>query len=184
VGQNAGRNEEHVDINIKAVEQAVAAEMARIAQEEFDPREMLEKAVQKRINDVFTACAEKQIADAVNAAIREGFDHEYCRVNTFGNPVGNQTTIRKELDRMIAEYWNTKVDRNGKPSDGYGVVMTRAEWTMAQMVASDFKGEMQQHVVNIAGGLKDGLRKTLHATINELLAGVLRVQTVDDSEAL
>jgi hypothetical protein len=172
-----------MNIDMKSVEQAVAIEMARLAQEELDVTEMLRKAVDKRINEVFTECAERQIADAVNSAIREGFDHEYCRVNTFGQKASHPTTIRKELDRMIAEYWNAKVDKNGKPSDGYGEKMTRAEWTMAQMVASDFKGEMQQHVANVAGGLKDGLRKTLHSTVNELLSGVFRVRSADDKTA-
>jgi hypothetical protein len=169
-----------MNIDIKSVEQAVAVEMARIAQEEINPHDMLAKAVEKHINNVFAECAEKQIADAVNAAIQAGFDHEYCRVNSFGQRSGQPTTIRKELEKMIAGYWDAKVDKHGKPSDGYGEKTTRAEWIMMQLVASDFKGEMKQHVVDVAGGLKDGLRKTLHETINELLSGVFHVRSKDD----
>ena len=172
-----------MNIDMKSVEHAVAIEMARLAQEELDPTEMLRKAVDKRINDAFTECAERQIADAVNAAIRDGFDHEYCRVNSFGQNASAPTTIRKELDRLVAEYWNTKVDKHGKPSDAYGCSSTRAEWIMMQLVASDFKGQMTQHVANVAGGLKDGLRKTLHETVNELLSGVFHVRSADDKNA-
>ena len=169
-----------MDIDIKSIERAVAAEMARIAQDEFDPREMLAKAVQTRIDNVFTECAEKQIADAVNAAIQAGFDHEYCRVNAYGQQSGKPTTIRKELENQIHDYWNAKVDSNGKTSDGYGAKLTRAEWVMTQMVASDFRGEMAQHVANVAGALKDELRKTLHGTVNQLLLGVFKVKSGDD----
>ena len=48
------------------------------------------------------------------------------------------------------------------------------------MCADDFKGQMQQHVVNVAGGLKDELRKSLRKTLDELLSGVFRVKTKDD----
>jgi hypothetical protein len=172
-----------MNIDMKSVEQALVVEMARMAQEEIDPSEMLRKAIEKRINEVFTECAERQIADAVNAAIRDGFDREYCRVNSFGQNASAPTTIRKELEKLVADYWNTKVDKNGKPSDAYGCSSTRAEWVMMQLVASDFKGEMQQHVANVAGGLKDGLRKTLHKTVNELLSGVFHVRTADDKNS-
>ena len=172
-----------MNIDIKSVEQAVAKELAQIAREEIDPHKMLAEAVEERINAVFTECAEKQIADAVNAAIQAGFDHEYCRVNSFGQKSGQSTTIRKELEVLLSGYWNTKVDASGKPSDSsYGNRMTRAEWTMTQLVASDFKGEMKHHVVNVAGGLKDGLRKTLHETVNELLSGVFHVRSTDDAK--
>ncbi len=172
-----------MNIDMKSVEQAVAIEMARLAREELDPTEMLRKAIEKRINEVFTECAERQIADAVNAAIRDGFDREYCRVNAWGEKASPPTTIRKELERLVADYWNAKVDKNGKPSDAYGCSSTRAEWIMMQLVASDFKGEMNQHVANVAGGLKDGLRKTLHETVNELLSGVFHVRSADDKNA-
>jgi hypothetical protein len=171
-----------MNIDMKAVERALVEEMARIAQEEIDPSEMLRQAIEKRINEIFAECAERQIADAVNAAIRDGFDREYCRVNAFGQKASAPTTIRKELERLVANYWNTNVDKNGKPSDAYGATSTRAEWIMMQLVASDFKGEMKQHVADVAGGLKDGLRKTLHATVNELLSGVFHVRSADDNK--
>ena len=141
----------------------------------------VKKAVDTRIDGIFKTVADTQIATAVSAAIAQGFEHEYARVNSFGEKEGKPTTIRKELERVIAGYWNQKVDRNGKSSDSsYSGEMTRAEWTMLQLVAADFKGEMKQHIVNLGGSLKDALRAELHTTVNHLLSEVFHVNSADD----
>jgi hypothetical protein len=169
-----------MDIDIDRVEKAVAAEITRYALDQINPIEMLEKAVQARINQVFEERAEDAINTAVNNAIREGFEHVYCAVDCFGRPAGEPTTIRAELAKLVAGYWNARVDRNGKPTDRYGENTTRAEWIMAKMCADDFQGHMAQHVANVGGGLKDELRKSLRATLDDLLSRVFRVQTQND----
>ena len=149
---------------------------------EEDLYSRVKHAVDERIDRLFKATVDAQITAAIEAAITQGFEREYCRVDPFGQREGKPTTIRRELERMIGGYWNESVDNQGKPASGYGAKMNRAEWMMTQLVAADFKGEMQQHVVNIGGALKDKLRASLHETVNRLLSETFHVNSAEDQE--
>lgn len=169
-----------MELNQERIEAAIVAEVAQriIGEDELFSR--VRTAVDTRINQLFKDSADAQIRAAIDAAIKDGFDREYTRVNSFGEREGNATTIRKELQKVIGGYWNEKVGRDGKPSN-YGDV-TRAEWVMSALVADDFNGQMKQHVVNVGGALKDQLRASLHETINELVSGVFKVNSAGDRE--
>lgn len=171
-----------MQINQEKIEQAIIEQaVAEIVREdEFAVR--IQKEVDARIDKLFKDRAEAQIDAAINDAIRNGFDREYCRVTAWGEKDGAPTTIRKQLEKVIGDYWNVKVSKDGKPiTNSYDSGITRAEWIMSKIVADDFNEQMKQHVVNIAGGLKDNLRRSLHETVNELLSGVFKVKSVDDA---
>lgn len=171
-----------MQINQERIEKAIVEEAVRniVNEDEFANR--VKRAVDSRIGAMFKEKADAQIEAAINDAIRNGFDREYCRVTSWGERDGAPTTIRKELDKVIGDYWNARVDSNGKPStNSYGTHITRAEWVMSKIAADDFNAQMKQHVVNIAGGLKDNLRRSLHETVNELLSGIFKVKSVDDA---
>ena len=169
-----------VEINQALIENAIIEQAVDQIADSNNLREQVRAAVDARINKLFNEQADAQINEAVAVAIRAGFDHEYHRVSSFGEKTSGPTTIRKELEKVIADYWNTQVDKNGKPSTGYGDRTTRAEWLMSRMVADDFNAQMKQHVVNVAGGLKDELRRSLHGTVNDLLSTVFKVKSEDD----
>lgn len=173
-----------MELNQTRIEDAVVQEVADRLIDEDRLRNRVHAAVDQRIANHFETIANAQITAAIEAAIKGGFEHEYCRVNSFGQPQGEPTTIGRELEKMIAGYWNTKVDKHGKPdSSSYGEKLTRAEWIMAQMVATDFSGAMKQHVANLGGTLKDKLRLELHQTVNKLLTEVFHVRTASDENA-
>ena len=170
-----------MQINQERIEAAIVEEAVQhlVSEDEFANR--IKRAVDARIDALFKEKADAQIEAAINDAIRNGFDREYCRVTSWGEKDGAPTTIRKELDKVIGDYWNAKVGNDGKTAtNSYGATITRAEWVMSKIVADDFNAQMRQHVVNIAGGLKDNLRRSLHETVNGLLSGVFKVKSVDD----
>jgi len=170
-----------MQLNQARIEDAIVREVADKLIGEEDLYARVRTAVETRIDRLFKESADAQIAAAIDAAIRQGFEREYCRVNSFGQRDGDPTTIRRELEKMIAGYWNEKVGRDGKPtSSTYSTSMTRAEWMMTQLVANDFKDDMQQHVVNLGGALKDKLRAELHGTVNRLLSEVFHVNSAED----
>lgn len=169
-----------MQINQERIEKAIIAEAVStiINEEEFIGK--VRHAVDARIDKLFKDKADAQIDAAINDAIRNGFDREYCRVTSWGEREGEPTTIRKELDRVIGNYWNQQVDSSGKPASQYNAKMTRAEWVMSQIVADDFNAQMKQHIVNVGGHLKDHLRHSLHETLNELLSSVFKVRSIED----
>lgn len=169
-----------MELDKARIEDAIVAEVASkmIGDEELYSR--AKNAIEARIDKLWKDAAETQIRTAVDAAITAGFDKSYQKVNGYGSPVGEKTTVRAELEKLIAGYWNETVDRQGKAPGGYGDKMTRAEWMMTQLVAADFAGEMKQHVVNLGGALKDKLRAELHETVNRLLSEIIKVRSADD----
>lgn len=128
----------------------------------------------------FAEQAEKQIQAVIAQAIKDGFDREYQKVDSFGVPVGAKTSIRKSLETLVSGYWAAKVDpRTGKPCDHYNAV-TRAEYTMTQICAADFGETMRQHAINVTGHLKDGLRNKLAVHMDQMLNDLFRVKSLQD----
>lgn len=172
-----------MELNQERIEAAIVSEVSDriIGEEELFNRVRI--AVDNRISQLFKDQADAQIRAAIDVAITNGFDREYVRINSWGESEGKKTTIRKELEKVIGDYWNAKVGSDGKPSSyASDRDATRAEWLMAKMVAADFNGEMKQHVVNVGGALKDQLRAALHGTVNELVSGVFRVNSQGDQD--
>lgn len=172
-----------MEVNQERIEKAVVAEVAEMIISQEELRNRVIQAVDNRIANHFKEIADKQIANAVNNAIREGFEHEYVKIDHYGRREGEATTISKELNKLIAGYWNQKVDSSGNSSDGYSAKATRAEWVMSKLIAADFEKEMKQHVVNLGAQLKDNLRKELHETVNKLMTEVFHVRSWDDQAA-
>lgn len=171
-----------MEIDKNRIEDAIIQQVASDLISDESLWDRAKRAFDARIEKLWTEVAETRLRSEIELAIANGLEREYCKVDGFGMQKGEKTTIRAELEKQISGYWNTKVDRQGKPSTAYGADMTRAEWMMTQLVASDFQGEMKQHVINLGGSLKDHLRKQLHETVNGLLSQVFYVRSQGDEE--
>ena len=170
-----------LNINEEDLKKAIVAKATdELLSQDDDLSSMVSTEVQRRIQNIFAERVNAQIAAAVDAAVQKGFDTEYQRVNNWGQPEGEKTTIRTQLDKMISGYWTTKVDiRTGKPSDSYGTT-TRAEYLMTQICAENFSEEMKKQATNIAGRLKDGLRNQMGAVMDEMLNNLFHVKSLQD----
>lgn len=171
-----------MEIDKNRIEDAIIQQVASDLISDESLWDRAKRAFDARIEKLWTEVAETRLRSEIELAITNGLEREYCKVDGFGMQNGEKTSIRAELEKQIAGYWNTKVDRQGKPSTAYGADMTRAEWMMTQLVAADFQGEMKQHVINLGGSLKDHLRKQLHETVNGLLSEVFHVRSQGDQD--
>ena len=168
-----------MQFDIEKIEKAVIAEVSAEIISNEAVWETAKSAIDKRINALFVESVDAQIKARVEESIASGFEREYQKVSSFGAPVGEKTTIRAELEKLIGEYWNVTVDKSGNPTtSSYGV--SRAEWLMSKMCADDFKGEMQKHVINVAGSLKDHFRLALNDMVSQMLSEVFKVRSLDD----
>lgn len=125
--------------------------------------------------------ASAQIQAAIDDAIKQGFEREYQKVDSWGQAVGEQTSIKQQLDKMVGGYWNTPVDkRTGNPTEhGYSAI-TRAEFLMAKICAEDFSETMKNSAVQVTGALKDGLRNQMGQHMDQLLESLFRVRSLQD----
>ena len=116
-----------MEIDKERIERAVIEQVADQMVTDGDLEGRIKAVVESRIDAHFKSIGDSQISAAVNKAIAEGFEHEYCRVDSFGRRQGEPTTVSKELDRVVSGYWNCRVDSNGKPTDSSYSSISRQE---------------------------------------------------------
>lgn len=171
-----------MDINLEKIEAAVVAEVTDSVLTESGIAAKLDKLLQERVDALFAATAERRVSEIIERAVQEGFDHEYLKLDSFGRQVGESTTIRKELEKSVRDYWSTPVDSQGKPEkrDSWGDKTTRAQWVMVQVCGKDFAETLKAQMVNVTAGLKEGLRAEMRKWIDTSLGELFHVRTEQD----
>lgn len=168
--------------NEEEMKAAIVAKAAdEFLQADHDISGLVKEEVKRRVDVIFLERAEAQLNAAVDAAISNGFDLEYQRVNSWGQPEGERTTVRKQLDKLVQGYWNERVDpRTGKPTDSTYTFVSRAEHLMTQICAKDFSENLKAAALNVTGALKDGFRNQLAAQMDQMLEQLFRVKSLQD----
>lgn len=142
---------------------------------------LVSKMVRERVDKVFAESVGAAVANEINSMVRDGFDREYQKVTTWGEPTGPKTTIRKELENTVNGYWTARVDvKTGKPSSSDYSSTSRAEYLMTQICAEDFSEFMKKHAINVTGALKDGLRTQIGKQMDVMLEGLFKVRSLQD----
>jgi len=163
-------------IEAAVVENAVAELL-----DQNDFHEKITAAINSKIDDAFRQRGEQLINDAIADAVNNGFDREYRTIDQWGQPKGDHTTIRRELDRIVSAFWSARVDpKSGKPTDSSYSSVTRAEWVMMSICADDFSKSMKDAAVNVTGALKDGMRAQLGKHMDDLLDSLFKVRSLQD----
>lgn len=169
-----------MQIDQQRIEQAIVDEAVSKFVNDDDLYTRIRDGINQRIDKVFAEKASLVVTESVERIVAEGFERSYHKTDSFGRHVGQPTSISKELELIVSNYWTARVDRNGKPTDSSYSSLSRAEWMMAQICADDFSKEMKQHVVNVAGALKDHFRGVLNEHVGLMLSEVFKVNTAGD----
>lgn len=170
-----------MELNQNAIELAVVDRLTDQIMQDWDWRDQTKTALKSAIDTAFKGGIDAIVSETVAKAVQDGFDYEYQKAtDVFGKPNGQTTTIRKELSKLIENYWTAKVDRSGKVSSDSYNTQTRAEWMMIQICGESFSKDLKQEVVNIAAGLKDGLRAQMRASMDVMLSELFHVRSSQD----
>lgn len=171
-----------LNINEEDLKEAIVKKAAdALLEQDDDLSGMIGAEVEKRLDKIFIDRAEVQIQSAIDAAVLGAFEREYRRVTSWGEPQGEKTSIRQELEKTVSGYWGAKVDaKSGKPSTSDYSSVTRAEFLMTQICAEDFSVAMKSSALNIAGALKDGLRTQMGKQMDAMLDGLFHVKSLQD----
>lgn len=171
-----------LNINEESLKTAIVAQVAdQLLSEDADLSSLVDKEIKKRIDKIFDERVTAQIQKAIDETINGSFEREYRRVNQWGDQEGPSTTLRKELEKAVTAYWNGKVNPgDGKPATSDYNSVTREQWLMTKICAEDFSKEMQQHVTNVTGSLKDGLRKQMANQMDALPNDLFKVRSLQD----
>jgi hypothetical protein len=172
-----------LNINEDELKAAIVKNAAdQILDNDSDLSALVAEEVSKRMDKIFADRAEVQIQAAIDEAIARGFDREYQRVTSYGEAIGQKTTIRSEMEKIINGYWSQRVEvKTGKPptTSDYNTC-TRAEYLMTVICADNFSEKMKQSALNIAGNLKDGLRWQMASVMDNILNELFRVKSLQD----
>jgi hypothetical protein len=171
-----------LNINEDELKAAIVESAAnQILKSDSDLAALVAKEVEKRVNKIFADRAEVQIQAAIDQVINIGFDREYQRVTSYGEPSGKKTTIRSELEKVVSGYWSQQVDvKTGKSTTSDYNTCTRAEYLMTIICAENFSEKMKQSAQNVAGALKDGLRGQMACVMDNILNDLFRIKSLQD----
>lgn len=169
-----------MEIDQAKIEKAIVQEAVRGIINDDDLYGRVKHGIDERIDKIFAETVSVQVSSAVETIVKEGFERSYIKRDGFGKPVGEPTSISKELEKIITGYWTASVGQDGKEKSGGFNTVSRAEWMMAKLCADDFSKEMKQHIVNVGGALKDHFRGVLNQHITSMLSEVFHVQTTED----
>ena len=172
-----------MQIDQEKIEKAIVDEAVHKFATDDDLYSRIRDGINARIDKVFADKVSLVVTDAVERITNEGFERSYHKTDGFGRPIGQPTSISKELEALVSNYWTDRVDRSGKKVDnGAYNSVSRAEWLMAQICADDFSKEMKQHVVNVTAQLKDHFRAVLNSHVATMLSEVFHVQSQGDRD--
>lgn len=172
-----------MQIDQSKIEKAIVEEAVHKFITDDDLYTRIRDGINQRIDKVFAEKVSLVITDSVERIVGEGFERSYHKTDGFGRPVGQPTSISKELETLVSNYWTDRVDRSGKKvENGAYNSVSRAEWMMAQICADDFSKEIKQHVVNVTAQLKDHFRSVLNGHVATMLSDVFRVQSQGDRD--
>lgn len=118
----------------------VAQELARTL------RNDMEKAVRAKVEEVAAARAAVIVNEVIDGDIRQ--------TNSFGEPVGEPTTLRALVVEQVKAQLAAKVGRDGRPS-GYGRDgKTVVEWAAENAARDALRGELANAAAGAVGEVK------------------------------
>ena len=169
-----------IELDNAAITEAVVERIVdNFMRDENDLWSAVEKKINKKIDALFVASVQPKIQAELDRALGDAFNREYQKTTAWGEPEGEKTSINKELQRLMTDYWAVKVDKAGKETSYGGI--TRAEWTMAKVTGDDFKAHTERYMIQAAAWLKDGFREQLRAQIDVMLGNLFHVKSAQDA---
>ena len=170
-----------LNVDEAKLQKAVAEIVADRMMDENGIADEVRKNVDARIAKLFVERVDGIIQAAIDAAVHEGFEREYQRVTTWGEAQGPKTTIKKELRRIVGDFWSERVSvSSGQKTDSTHNSVSRAEYTMMKVCSEKFSENLKQHALNITGHLKDGLRNQMGKHMDNMLNELFRVKSLQD----
>lgn len=169
-----------IEFDEKKVEQLAVEAIANDFANKEDFEMVAKDRIRQKIDELFAEKAEALLGEAVDEAFKNALEKEYRKVDCFGKPEGETTSIKNELSKLTDAYWSQKVDRNGKPTTATYNVSSRAQYLMTQICAQDFSEQMKQATLSITGSLKDSLRNNIAREVDALLSSLFHVKSLQD----
>lgn len=142
--------------------------------------EMVRSEINKRITAELNKNLNKGIEKTLNGILEAALDSEVNPVNIWGEREGEPTTIRAALHKRAQGWWQEKVNSKGE-KETYGG-KPRHEYVLSMIAAKEFDSAIKQNMVNMAGALKDAVRKDFYNQVDEHLNKFFKVKSLVEKD--
>lgn len=147
---------------------------------EFADQESLENRISKLINQKVEEASKSRIIPAVDAALKAEMDtllnKEIVPIDIWGQKAGEPTTVRAAFIEHARNYWDAKVDNEGKPSTYYQA-KPRHQYFFEKIAGEQFSKAVEQNIVNLVGAFKDSLKADVAAQMSNHIDTLIKVKT-------
>lgn len=167
------------DIDAAAVLDLAAQKLADEIGDATRITEQVNRLLTQRIEEAMKAVVITKIDQIIDAQLEKMLNQTIQPVNIWGDKVGEPTTIANALSDRAKEFWNTKVDKNGKVvTDSWAAreAKTRAEYMLGKIVTDEFAALVKTHAAEILSVMKERLRADAHAAIDKHLNELIKVK--------
>ena len=138
--------------------------------------EIVTSTVNKRIDTFIAQKANNLVEDTLNREMEDILSKKFTPADKWGDPTGEESTIKDQLHSRALEFWNQNIDRDGNKCDRYGG-RPRHEVLFEKIVGDQFHKAISQNYTNIVGALKDALAENAKVEIGKHLDTIIRVDT-------
>lgn len=135
------------------------------------------EVIQKTVEEVTREEMRKVIAAKLSDEMERILTTELHPVNAWGEREGKPTSLRAVLLEESRNFWNTKVDNNGKPikeDDRWTPSKTRHQYLLRQMLSEEFTKAMKDNLTGIVSQFKQTLRASATVDLEGHLDALLR----------
>ena len=127
----------------------------------------MEISIEKKVEEAFARRAQDIIIDRVSRITDKYLETPYQPVNSWGEKVGEPTSVAEIIETTFQTWWKTPVDKAGKPvsSSFYGSKMPRAQYVAGEIAADVLGGHLKNEYKKVVDDAKRILVTQLSAEI-------------------
>ena len=127
---------------------------------DYDLAGAVERQVVAGVKERLGKAADESVARVLDEHMHELLKSEITPVNHWGEPAGEPTTMRDILYKQSLDYWDCKVGKEGRPTNGYGGE-PRARRMMRELGKEVFAEAMRKESAEVVKAFRASLSKDL-----------------------
>lgn len=120
-----------------------------------DMHDAVHKLCRDRVEEIVTNGLVKRVDEFLSVEMEKIMRQQINPVDIWGERTGTPTTMREQLSKRAQDFWNVRVDKEGKPSSYGGE--ERFKQLFKQIVENEFADAVKSNAAVIVGEFKKAL---------------------------
>lgn len=140
-----------------------------------DLSETAERMIREKVTEAFANRLNRRIDEFLTAEMAKLLGQEIVPVNIWGDREGTPTTIRAELAKRARDFWNVRVDKDGRESSYGG--SERSKVLMGQILKDEFSNAVKENAEVIIAEFKSALKVDATKLVTEHIDKLITVKS-------